>query len=83
VDHPAPGTGEGMILTLAIIAGVLIVAFIALGLVWAFAADRRRSQEVANDSDRLDADNGPGPTDHTAAEAAERDRLHTDHRFRP
>ncbi|WP_418058498.1 hypothetical protein [Pimelobacter simplex] len=42
--------------TLAIIAGVVVVAFITLGLVWAFTADRRRNEEVAHDPERLDTD---------------------------
>lgn len=51
-----------MILTLAIIAGVLVVAFVALGLVGAFAADRRRSEEVAHDPERLDTEPGSSET---------------------
>ncbi|AJR18553.1 hypothetical protein ACIRN4_22095 [Pimelobacter simplex] len=47
--------------TLAIIAGVVVVAFIALGLVWAFTADRRRNEEVAHDPERLDTEPGAQP----------------------
>ncbi len=51
----------------AIIIGVVIAAFIVLGMVWAFLADRRRNQEVAHDTDRFDqppAQDSPNPLRH-------------------
>ncbi|MDQ6526983.1 hypothetical protein RB608_25430 [Nocardioides sp. LHD-245] len=66
-----------------LILGVVIAAFIVLGLVWAFVADRRRNEDVAHDPERVDptADR----TDHTPpGEPADpdRDRLHVDPRHR-
>lgn len=37
-----------------LIVGVVVAAFIVLGLVAAFVLDRRRNEEVAHDTERLD-----------------------------
>ncbi|TNM41186.1 hypothetical protein FHP29_09295 [Nocardioides albidus] len=75
-----------------LILGAVVVAFIALGLVWAFIADRRRNQEVAHDPERFDHPAEPadhtGHTSHTPADPAEptepteHGRLHVDPRYR-
>ena len=39
-----------------IVIGVVVAVFIVGLLLWAFLADRKRAQQVANDSDRLDAE---------------------------
>ncbi|GAA1544620.1 hypothetical protein GCM10009788_53870 [Nocardioides humi] len=39
-----------------LILGVVVAAFIVLGLVWAFVADRRRNEEVAHDTERFEPD---------------------------
>jgi len=59
IADPGDGYRLGMVLTLVIILGVIVAAFIVLGLVWAFAADRRRNEEVAHDTDRLDTEPDP------------------------
>ncbi|MBV6727410.1 hypothetical protein [Nocardioides daeguensis] len=53
-----------------LILGVVVAAFIVLGLVWAFVADRRRNEEVAHDPERFDQPADPA------------DRFDVDHRHR-
>ncbi|WP_436701288.1 hypothetical protein [Nocardioides sp. BYT-33-1] len=72
-----------------LIIGVVVAAFIVLGLVWAFVADRRRNEEVAHDPERVEpdadrADHTP-PTDPAdPADSADpgRERLHVDPQHR-
>lgn len=79
-----------------LILGVVVAAFIALGLVGAFVFDRRRNEEVAHDTERVDptadrrdhtppADTtdpaAPGP-DHSPDHGPDHDRLHVDPQFR-
>ena len=47
---------------MAILIGVVVV-FIAGGLVWAFFADRKRNEDVAHDTERLDPDPTRPPVD--------------------
>ena len=47
---------------MAILIGVVVV-FIAGGLVWAFIADRKRNEDVAHDTERLDPDPTRPPID--------------------
>ncbi|NYI43274.1 hypothetical protein BJ993_000354 [Nocardioides aromaticivorans] len=47
---------------MAILIGVVVV-FIAGGLVWAFIADRKRNEDVAHDTERLDPDPTSPPVD--------------------
>lgn len=47
---------------MAILIGVVAV-FIAGGLVWAFIADRKRNEDVAHDTERLDPDPTSPPID--------------------
>jgi len=44
-----------------LILAVAVAAFIVLGLLWAFVADRRRNEEVAHDPERMDPEPDLGP----------------------
>jgi hypothetical protein len=41
-----------------IVIGIVVAVFIVGLLLWAFLADRKRAEQVANDTDRLEADQG-------------------------
>lgn len=50
------GTDVGMDIPAFAILGIVLIVFIAGGLLFAFVADRRRNEDVANDTERLDPD---------------------------
>lgn len=44
-----------------VILGIVLIAFIVGGLVFAFVADRRRNEEVAHDGERTEPDPNADP----------------------
>lgn len=55
-EPPHTGYRDLMDIPAFAILGVVLIVFIAGGLLFAFVADRRRNKDVANDTERLDPD---------------------------